>query len=301
MEQSEAIILWKNEFAEEPSAIYRYSIGYDNCVFGVLFHDEKYILRCNLRSDAYKDTIILLEKLNNAGVCVPKMIRNGTFGRYDFLILTYLEGKELWEIYPELGDEEKKTIAREIIDIQNRVSTIKVENIGQDWSWIDYVMEMLNRANERICANGWFDIERVERLRNKMQALNDYFMSIRPIAYLDDVSTKNILIDRGRISGIIDVDWLEVGDRLTYVALTNMALLDKEYDTKYVEYILEEMHADEQMKKVVLFYTLLFCVDFMGERGMSFDNDTKVSVDQKIIDRLNGIYDLLWNEWTGQI
>lgn len=97
--------------------------------------------------------------------------------------------------------------------------------------------------------------------------------------------------------GIIDIDWMGIGDKLTYIALTNMALLNLEYDTDYVKYILEEMQVDDIQKKAFLFYTLMFCVDFMGERGTQFMDKT-VEVNEQIIDRLNRIYDQLWDEWN---
>ena len=50
-------------------------------------------------------------------------------------------------------------------------------------------------------------------------------------------------------------------------------------------------------RRAFLFYTLMFCVDFMGERGMQF-MDKKVEVNQQIISRMNGIYDMLWKEWS---
>ena len=69
-----------------------------------------------------------------------------------------------------------------------------------------------------------------------------------------------------------------------------------EYDTDYVEYILEEMQINDVRKRAFLFYTLMFCVDFMGERGTKF-GDKVVEVNEHIIDRMNGIYDRLWLEW----
>ena len=41
---------------------------------------------------------------------------------------------------------------------------------------------------------------------------------------------------------------------------------------------------------------VLYCVDFMGERGTKY-KDKVVEVNSQIIDRLNSIYDQLWNEW----
>ncbi|WP_161635445.1 hypothetical protein [Ruminococcus albus] len=40
----------------------------------------------------------------------------------------------------------------------------------------------------------------------------------------------------------------------------------------------------------------MYCVDFMGERGMQF-TDKYIEVNEQIIDRLNSIYDLLWKEF----
>ena len=83
---------------------------------------------------------------------------------------------------------------------------------------------------------------------------------------------------------------------MTFVALTYMALLNLEYDTDYVKYILDEMQIRDVERKAFVFYTLMYCIDFMGERGMHF-GDKKVGVNEQIIDRLNGIYDKLWCEW----
>lgn len=170
--------------------------------------------------------------------------------------------------------------------------------MAPQWTWCrSFVKDMLERASQRIVRNGgYFEVERVERLWGQVEQLEEYFASIKPIAYLDDISTKNLLIHNGRISGIIDIDWIGIGDKLTYVALTNMALLNSEYDTNYVQYILEEMQISDIEKKAFLFYTLIFCVDFMGERGMQFMDKT-VEVNKQIIDRLNSIYDRLWDEW----
>jgi hypothetical protein len=45
--------------------------------------------------------------------------------------------------------------------------------------------------------------------------------------------------------------------------------------------------------KIVIIYTLLFCIDFMGEQGMKFNNDNIVSYNQNKADDLNLIYNEL--------
>lgn len=105
------------------------------------------------------------------------------------------------------------------------------------------------------------------------------------------------MIENGHISEVIDVDWIGIGDKLTFVALTNMAFINLGFDTDYVKYILEELKLKTIEKKAFIFYTLMYCVDFMGERGMQF-MDKKVQVNEQIIVRLNRIYDGLWKEWN---
>ena len=283
-------------FAEVPQRLERCAVGQGNYVYIVECNGTEYVVRCSSESDVYDTSIFWLKKLALIDVPVPKVIAKGKYNEYEYLILSYIEGKDIGIVYDRLTDEDKRVIAKEIVHIQNQVSTLEVEALEPDWSWSTFINYMLERATERIVKNGYFEVEKVERLKGQLGQLEEYFAGVRPVAYLDDISSKNLLVHNGQISGIIDIDWMGIGDKLTFVALTNMALLNMEYDTDYVKYILEEMQVNDVEKKAFLFYTLMYCVDFMGERGMQF-MDKQVEVKAQIVDKLNNIYDLLWNEW----
>lgn len=283
--------------AEEPHAIERCAVGQGNYVYIVECAWDKYVVRCSEEQGAYEDTVYWLRQLEATGIPVPKVLGTGKLEGFEYLILSYFEGQDIGLVYEQLTEDDKQAIAKEIVQIQERVAALKLEDVPADWTWKDFIDEMLDRAAERIVQNGYFEVEKVERLAEQAGQLAEYFAQVKPIAYLDDVSTKNLLIYKGRISGIIDIDWMGIGDKLTYVAMTNMALLNMECDTTYVQYILEEMQVTAEQGRAFLFYTLMFCVDFMGERGMQF-MDKKVEVNQQIIDRMNGIYDKLWKEWS---
>lgn len=299
MDQNRISQLCMKCFAEKPAVIKRCSMGIGNYVYYIELARETYIVRCSTEAGAYNSTIRWLEKLSTLQIPVPKVISYGSFDEYEYLILSYIKGRDLGLVYTQLTDEDKRNIAKEVVHIQDRVALLELEDIAPEWSWRTFIQEMLDRAEERIAKNGYFDTEKVERLRKQALQLDEYFSNIKPIAYLDDISSKNLIIHNGHISGIIDVDWIGIGDRLTYVALTNMALLNFEYDTDYVTYILEEMGPGTLQKRAFLFYTLLYCVDFMGERGMQFMDKT-VEVNQHIVDRLNGIYKQLWEKWSAK-
>lgn len=279
-----------------PIDITRCTEGIGNYVYICSFPNTKCVVRCSCEPNAYSDTIHWLEKLYALGVPVPKILDHGQFHNFQYLILSYIEGSDLGILYPQLTDVDKRTIAEEIVCIQSKVAALDVGNVEPDWSWHSYIQYMLDRARERISLNGFFDPKKVDSLLPLMNELSSYFSSVKPIAYLDDISSKNLIIHNGHISGIIDVDWMGIGDKLTYVALTNIALLNLDYDTAYVRYILEAMQPSDLAKKAFLFYSLMYCVDFMGERGMVFVGK-KVDVNQQIIFRLNSIYDHLWCQW----
>ena len=222
------------------------------------------------------------------------------FEGYEYLILTYFEGRDIGSVYADLTDAEKREIAKTVVEIQNRVSALTLERLPADWSWKEvFVDDMLTREKERIIANGcYFEPEKVDRLMevSKRPELAEYFETIKPTPYLDDISTKNLLIHEGRVTGVIDIDWMGEGDKLTYVAMTKMALMNMGCDTDYVTYLLNEMQLTEIEKKAFAFYTLLYCVDFMGERGMWF-MDKQVPVSDEIVETMNGIYEKLWEEY----
>lgn len=85
---------------------------------------------------------------------------------------------------------------------------------------------------------------------------------------MDDISTKRLLIYDGKLSEIIDIDCVGLGDVLTFVAMTRVALLNTDSDTKYIDYLLDELRPNKIEYKAFVFYCLVYCVDFMGERGM---------------------------------
>lgn len=286
--------------AEIPKNIIRCAVGHGNYVYIVELADRKVVIRCSEETGAYKDTVYWLEKLETIDIPVPRVLGKGTFEGYEYLILTYFEGQDIGLVYTRLTDEEKREIAKTVVEIQNKVSALQLENIPADWTWkASYVEDRLNRAKERIVANGcYFEPEKVDRLMevSKKPELAEYFASVKPIAYLDDISTKNLLIHEGRVTGVIDIDWMGEGDKLTFAAMTKMALMNMGCDTDYVTYLLDEMHLNEVEKKAFAFYTLLYCVDFMGERGMWF-MDKQVPVSDEIVETMNGIYEKLWRDY----
>ncbi len=296
MEQQFIRHICLEHFHDLPEQLIRCNVGQGNYVYHLVCQGVDYILRFNREQRSYAATAGWLWKLDRLKLPVPRVMVLSRYEEFNYMILTYLEGRDIGEVYPQLSTSEKKEIARELTAIQNRVATLSCDLAGEDWSWNAFIKDMLDRAEGRIRQTGYFDPEKVQRLRWAAKNLDDYFSAVDPVPYLDDISSKNLLIHEGRLSGIIDVDEMGFGDPLTYIALTKMALLNEGWDTDYTDFLLEERKPTLLEQRAFLFYTLLYCVDFMGERGMTFLDKT-IPVSPQIIEKLNGIYDDLWQQW----
>lgn len=296
LETSKASHLFITVMDEEIKKIERCGTGLGNYVFIVdTFLNNKYVLRCSEDKDAYGDTITWLTTLHDSDVPVPEIISTGNYKNYKYLILSYIEGKELGDIYNNLTDDEKKQIASEVITIQKQVAKINYLP-PNGWSWDLFVEGMISRSYELISSNGYFELTKIDTLRNIYEKLQEYISTVKPLPYLDDISTKNLLIKNGHVSGVIDIDWMGFGDILTFIAMTKVALMNMDSDTTYIDYLLAEIRPNKEQYKAFLFYCLLFCVDFMSERGTKF-LDKVIPVNQEIIDRLDRIYDDLLIQW----
>ncbi|MCM1047844.1 MAG: aminoglycoside phosphotransferase family protein [Clostridiales bacterium] len=296
MNYKEAITIFENDTKKSVVQIERCGTGIANYVFIVSTATEKFVLRCSKDANAYKDSVYWLNKLSICEIPIPTVLSQGKYNEYSYLILSYICGDDIGNVYYKLSDIEKRQIAQEVIAIQRKVARVDI-SIDTQWTWTCVIEEILERAEERIKQNQYFAAGKIHIIKSIQHEIQEYLDMIEPIPYLDDISTKNLLIYEGRLSGIIDIDWIGVGDMLTFVAMTNVALLNMDLDTQYVDYLLEELHLNAMQYKAFIFYCLIFCVDFMGERGMKF-LDKMIPVNETIIKRLNGIFDILMNEWN---
>lgn len=294
----------KDNNIENPNMIERCSIGHGNYVFMLDYIQYKKIIRMNDEGNLYAEYDNFkywVSKLKDIDVPVPNIVSVGKYKSYNYIILDYIEGKDLGEVYTLLTEEQKINIARKIIEVQNKVqeqllpnnqygSIYKYnDNTGFD-TWKEYILDSLENSKQNIMKNKIFDKAKVDKLIQLAEKYSEYFNRVEPKAFLDDISNKNLIIHNGDISGIIDLDWMGFGDLLYFVGYNNMALLDMEVDTKYIDYMIRELNLNDFQKQIILFYTLVFCVDFMSEKGQTFQ-DKEIYVDDRIVNKLNFIYD----------
>ena len=103
--------------------------------------------------------------------------------------------------------------------------------------------------------------------------METYFSAVRRIAFLDDITVKNVLIHARKLSGIVDVDVACYGDSLLTLGLTRMALLERGWDLEYVDSWAGELDLSSEQRQALRLYTALYCVDFLSEIGQEFNSN----------------------------
>ena len=137
------------------------------------------------------------------------------------------------------------------------------------------------------------DAGRAEPLRNAANGLAAHFESIRPRAFLDDITTKNVLIHEGNLAGIVDVDEICFGDRIAPIGLTKASLLSRGFVIDYIDYWSEALHLNEVERKALDFYAAASAFCFLAEQGQRFNRDGPVSVNTDEVRKLESLFDEL--------
>ena len=160
MDYKDAIAIFENNTKRSVFQIERCSVGIANYVFIVSTANEKFILRCSKDENAYKDTVYWLNRLSVCEIPIPIVLSEGKYKDYSYLILSYIRGDDIGNVYCKLNDSEKKQIAKEVVKIQRKVSRLDIQ-ADTEWTWNCFIDEMLNRAEERIKRKNYFDFNKI--------------------------------------------------------------------------------------------------------------------------------------------
>lgn len=287
-------------FSEDVLTVERFPTGNCHFVFDVLtMNGKKMVVRLSRPENRHflEGALFWHKLLKPKGIPIPEIPAFDLTDRFPFLVLERLPGKDLNFVYTALSKSEKKILARELTKIQKLVAELpqapgfgyleSYETGSFCRSWTEVLQRSLERSRSRIKSGGIFDPEAVERVADKLRKYEDYLVNIEPVGFLDDITTKNVIIDAGQLSGIVDTDFICFGDNLLTVALTRMSLLLSNYELDYIEFWCDEMNLNNEQKKILDVYTALYAADFMGEFGQVFNKEKPLAVDNKRFERLN--------------
>jgi aminoglycoside phosphotransferase (APT) family kinase protein len=292
---------------QEPLQISRFRTGLAHYVYEVQTTEQPLVVRMAAGGPESLDgAVYWAERLIPLKIPLPAILgddRQARLTPFPALVLERLPGTDLGHVYHTLSLPEKRALAAEIVQIQRLVGALppgpaygfaaSYADQGLLPSWQAVVEQSLLRSHTRIQQLGRVDVSYAERVQSLVSRFSSYFAVITPRPFLDDTTTKNVLIDQGRLSGIVDVDYVCFGDPLFTVALTQMALLSMGADTDYTNAWCELLGLTDEQRAAYHFYTCLFCVDFLSEIGHDANQNNAETQEEERIAQLLAIFETL--------
>jgi Ser/Thr protein kinase RdoA (MazF antagonist) len=295
----------------QPIQITRFRTGLAHYVYDVATTDRHHLVvrMAAASADSLNGAVYWSERLRPLNVPLPAILgddRRATITPFPALILEWLPGSDLGYVYHLLSTAQKAALAAEIVRIQRQVGALPpgpgygyATSYGDQGllpTWADVVEWSLARSHAQIREIGYVDPAHVERVRMLARQFSAYFARVPPQPFLDDTTTKNVLIHNGQLSGIVDVDYICFGDPLFTVALTQMALLSMGADLAYTDAWCDLLALNDEQRAALQLYTCVFCVDFLSEVGHAANHNAPATIDEQRVTHLFGILQTLLHE-----
>jgi hypothetical protein len=287
---------------EEVLSVTRMTTGEQHFVYAIRTPETEYVLRLTDISKKHKfhSAVAWQKRLLPLGIPLAKFIKSDLdcqYSPYPALLMMRLPGDDLVNIYSELTDANKKSLANEMVNIQALCRKLP-EGSGYgildsyndsriEKTWYQFLSKKLELYQQQITKTGIFNPQLAFDVLKIANDMEENFRMIRPLPFLWDASERNVLVHEGKIAGIVDVDEVCFGDPLLVIALTSTCLELEGLDTVYTDYWIEALHLDNPAQARLDFYRLFYALGFMHKHSMQTANGKKVVFD---IEKLLSIF-----------
>ena len=291
-------------FGDAARAVTRFQTGSQHFVFDVETASGRRVVARLSRPEqveAARSAVIWSNLLRPIGVPLPELLQADLSMKrlaYPVLLLERLPGEDLGAAYDHLTRAELYALSERLIAVQDTVMRLP-EGRGYGYAaspdgpfphptWRAVVAASLARSRARIRSAGIVG-ESVIDSAEAAAARFGYLDRVRATPFLHDITTKNVIVHEGRLSGIVDVDDVCFGDPLLLIALIRMALWANGRDLAYVGMWLDIVRPDAEQCAALDLYTLQHCIDFMSELGQRF-NRGEAAIEPAYLARLRAIH-----------
>lgn len=288
----------------------RFETGLRHFVFEATGTDGRsVVVRASRRSDEtiVRDSIYWSDLLRPLGVPLPAILHSDlTLARhpFPFVILERLPGRDLGFVVGELSHAQLRDLAERLCATQASVTSLaqnrdQTQNPDRGYgfaprldgpfphkNWGETIAQSLAGSRRRIRQAKIVDERHADRVHAASQQLDRYFEKVAPTPFLHDITTKNVILDGGRLTGIVDVDDLCFGDPMFLLGLTRTALLSRGHATPYIDFWLEILSPEPEEIAALDFYTALFCLNFLSEIGHRFNRTEPIRANAAYIETL---------------
>lgn len=277
-------------FNQTPKSIQRIKLGICNEVYLVGLNNTEVIIRLNEREKYLKGSHDHIPQFKSLNINVPEILfedYSKTFIPMCYQIQTKIAGNDLGYVIETLSDEQLKMLAKQIAAIIQQVKTIPASNqFGVIWggdndvskSWTERMKIWLNESKERGLKTGVMDNEMMHIADNLFAKFKTYFDLVPPVTYYGDICSKNVMINNGAFSGLVDLDGITQGDPLEAVGRIKLSWYGTHYGELYTNAIMDELKLNKGERHLVSMYALLNAISWACENGIQLNKNTQPTV-----------------------
>ena len=300
----------RREFDLAVDSVERMSNGICNEVYRVRAGELDCIVRLKREARYMYGSHDHIPIFRAAGINVPEILAEDyshTFSPFAYQVLTVISGRDINDVIHTLDHDQLKAIAARISHVFDALKDVPNNGkFGVLWgdeadlvdSWTDDVANETDKVFRWGTRTGVLD----ERLATILEWINreyrSYFDGIKPVTYYGDICAKNVMIDDGKFSGLVDLDALAQGEPLEAVGRIKASWYGTPNGTVYADAVMDHQQLGRDERRIVTMYALLNRTFWTMENGIQFNQNTSPHVDRQREKADKSIVEALYGELT---
>ncbi len=287
MKKQQVMMLISDILGIQPLTATHMTFGHNSITYDIRLPNRNVILRTNKNTHVFAKTEWNLTILAQLGLPVPHVLATDvTQEKYPFayMMLEKIPGRDLRYELPTMTHAQMTRVAEQTVTFQHKVATLPLGNgfgyvpIGEQSafsSWIELLQYEMNKSTHN--ASNEFIDRWSTRLTHIFSRFEPYLAQVQPTCFLDDVTTKNVIVLNGELQGLVDFDCVCYGDPLWMIGLTKTAIVS-DIGTEalfYADELCRIWGLTDEQRNIVNFYAVIHALEFM-ERLMTKEDNTWV-------------------------
>ncbi|MFC1645452.1 phosphotransferase family protein [Patescibacteria group bacterium] len=283
--------LVESKFQEAPVELKKITTGLCNEVYLIkLKSGEEFILRFNSDRKDIAGSSRNIPLFREYGIKVPEIVfedyTKSEFPCY-YQILSKIDGQDIGQVFFDLDEDELRSIAGELSEVTLKLRKMPTNGrfgyVGENEnstfdSWLDFILSRIREWKSRDEKTNVLGDEFLGILDDIIEKYSSYFESVESELYYDDMCSKNIMINKGKFSGIVDLDSITYGDYLEVLGTIQASYLDTESGDIYLNSMMENLDLNGKEREMVDVYTVITLISWLTEEGVEFNTNTTTEI-----------------------
>ena len=257
MNETQVLALVAEVLGTMPLSAVHQAFGHNSVTYEVALPGRRVIVRMNANASVFTATERNLAALAGLGLPVPTVLASD-FSRtrfsFAYLLLNKIPGHDLRYELAEMTHTQMTRMAEQITQYQKRVMALP---LGAGYGYVG--------LGETGPYTSWWDLICFEDTPVQAVRFESYLRQVPPVCFLDDIMVKNVIVQNGELSGLIDFDCVCYGDPLYWLALTAVGVVSDvgAAGQFYVNALKRLCEMTQEQELVLAFYCALMAQDFV--------------------------------------